>query len=230
MNNRKKFEAFLAKVPLKRYREKYRPVKIVEMNLTRNIQVLDLLYEIYWDKKQFILFDEFYGIYLQRKGKLLEEFREKIQMCEDCFSRGIEARIYRTWASIITQIQGGYVAEAVFGEGSVKMSEELDRKNADIRVSYKDRVLNYQVKKKTLSGVRGRVVESKTQIEGEFIDLPYEVPSEDYFKNPKKKNGEFKLPYLRFIQDKRLKRLNNGFVIFAEEAFKPKKDEIDKST
>ena len=67
------------------------------------------------------------------------------------------------------------------------------------------------------------------KIKGQFIDIKYEVPSDDYFKNPKKLDGEYKLPYLRFTQNKELKRLPNGFVVFTPYIFKEKKEEIDKS-
>jgi len=67
----------------------------------------------------------------------------------------------------------------------------------------------------------------KDKIAGEFVDIKYYVPNEDVFANPKKRNGEFKTPYLRFINDKTFQRLNNGFVVFTPQAFLPKKLEID---
>jgi hypothetical protein len=99
---------------------------------------------------------------------LLEIFRNKIQMCEICFYKGLPARIYRTWASIITQIHAGYVAENVFGAGTVSMSEELDHKGADFQVEYKNKILNYQVKKKSFSRERRVAKISKNVIAGEF--------------------------------------------------------------
>jgi hypothetical protein len=149
-------------------------------------------------------------------------------MCDKCFYLGLPARIYRTWASLITQIHGGYVAESVFGIGSVDMSENLDHQGADFQVTYKNKTLNYQVKKETMSREVRKEKKSKTPIKGEFIDIKYNVPSGDYFSEPKKKNGEFKTPYLRFINDKTLHRFDNGFVVFTKEAFLPKKQEIDK--
>lgn len=68
---------------------------------------------------------------------------------------------------------------------------------------------------------------SKDKIKGEFIDIKYEVPNEDYFKNPKKKDGNYKLPYLRFTKNKELKRFPNGFVVFTPFTFEEKKKEID---
>lgn len=221
------FTQFLETVDLKKYREAYLPVKIVEMDLPRDIQAIGLLYKIYWDSKKFISFDDFYAKYLSEKKELLENFRTKIRMCEKCFYLGLPARIYRTWASLITQIHAGYVGEAVFGSNTVSMSEELDHKGADFQVKYKNHTLNYQVKKKTESREVRKEKKTKKVFSGEFIDLIYEVPSADYFASPRKKDGELKIPYKRFIENKELKRLNNGFVTFTKEAFIHKRNEID---
>jgi len=39
------------------------------------------------------------------------------------------------------------------------------------------------------------------------------------FDNPKKRNGELRKPYKEFINNKTLKRLKNGFVVFTPEVF-----------
>ena len=221
-----KFDKFLQTVPLKDYRKKYSSIKIVEMDLSKDVQAIELLYKTYWDEKKFISFDDFYKRYLQEKKEALEIFKIKTTMCDDCFSRGLKARIYRTWAGLITQIHAGYVAESVFGRGSVDMSRELDSMGADIRVSYKGYFLNYQVKKTSFSGVvSGRPLPRKKKIEGKNIDIKYEVPA--CLSDPKTKKGEFRLPYLRFLEDKRTKSFENGFVIFTPYAFAGDKKAID---
>ncbi len=222
------FDKFLQTVPLKDYRKKYSRIKIVEMDLPKDIQAIELLYKVYWDEKKFISFDDFYKRYLQEKNELLEKFRNKTTMCKDCFVRGIEARTYRTWAGLITQIHGGYVAESVFGEGTVSMSRELDSLGADIRVNYKNHILNYQVKKTSFSGVMSRVpLPRKKKNSGEDIDIKYEVPT--CLSDPKTKKGEFRVPYLRFLEDRRTAAFGNGFVVFTSETFLSKKKEIDNS-
>lgn len=223
------FGKFLQSVNLNAYREKYRPIKLVEMDLPKEIQAIEMLYKVYWDEKRFIDFEDFYKEYLNAYKSEIEKFRVKITMCEDCFYRGLPARIYRTWASIITQIHAGYVAESVFGEGSVKMSADLDHQGADFQVDYRSKILNYQVKKTSFSREVRQEKKTKNKIKGQFIDIKYEVPSEDYFKNPKKRDGEYKLPYLRFTQNKELKRLPNGFVVFTPHTFEAKKKEIDNN-
>ena len=224
-----KFDKFLQTVPLKDYRKKYSSIKIVEMDLPKEIQAINLLYKVYWEEKKFISFEKFYERYLEEKKELLEKFRKKTTMCQDCFVRGIEARTYRTWAGLITQIHGGYVAESVFGEGTVSMSRELDSLGADIRVKYKNHILNYQVKKTSFSGVMSRVpLPRKKKNEGEDIDIKYEVPT--CLSDPKTQKGEFRVPYLRFLEDKRTASFDNGFVVFTAETFLPKKKEIDNSS
>ncbi len=226
-----KFEQFLKSVDLKHYRDKYRSIKIVEMDLPKEIQAINMLYEVYWGKKKFLSFEKFYEEYLQEHETDIDNFQEKTGMCKICFSKGLPARIYRTWASIITQIHAGYVAESVFGDGTVEMSGELDHQGADFQVKYRGKILNYQVKKKSLGReVRQEKPKSKNPLPGEFLNIKYEVPSSDYFENPKKKNGEYKLPYERFQKNKELKRLPNGFVIFTPYAFEQKKREIDKAS
>lgn len=229
MNLSGKFEKFLESINLNAYRQKYRPIKLVEMDLPKEIQAIEMLYKIYWDKKKFLDFEDFYKEYLNSKKSEIELFRQKITMCKDCFYRGLPARIYRTWASIITQIHAGYIAESVFGDEIVTMSAELDHQGADFQVKYRGVVLNYQVKKATFSREVRTEKKSKKIIPGKFIDIKYEVPSDDYFANPKKKDGTDKLPYARFIANKELKRLPNGFIVFTSYAFEHEKAKIDAS-
>jgi len=225
-----KFNVFLKSVNLKNYRDKFRPIKIVEMDLPKEVQAINMLYEVYWNQKKFLTFENFYKEYLNSQKIEIESFRRKITMCVDCYYRGLPARIYRTWASIITQIHAGYVAESVFGEGTVAMSGELDHQGADFQVKYKGEILNYQVKKKSFSGeVRRGKGGVKKQINGKFIDINYEVPSSEYFENPKKKDGKYKLPYKRFKDNKELERFDNGFVVFTPYSFLKNKKEIDNN-
>lgn len=225
----KKFGNFLKTVDLQGYRKKYSHIEIVEMDLSKDIQAIELLYKIYWNEKKFISFDVFYKQYFKEKKRQIEKFRLKSTMCKDCFRRGLKARIYRTWAGLITQIHAGYVAESVFGKGTVSMSRELDNQGADIRIEYKKHFLNYQVKKTSYSGVMSRKpLPRKSKLKGESIDLKYEVPT--CLSNPKTKKGKFRQPYLRFLEDKRTSAFKNGFVVFTPNTFKKKKKEIDSKS
>lgn len=225
------FENFLADIDLSIHRQIYAPIKIVEMDLPKNIQVLDLLYKVYWDQKRFVPYDKFYKEYENIYKYSIEIFRRKIQMCEKCFYKGLPARIYRTWASIITQIHAGYVAESVFGSGSVEMSSELDHQGADFRVTYKDKKLNYQVKKETFSREVRKEKNTKKNLDGKFINIIYKVPNFDIMQNPYKKSGEFRKAYNEFKEDwidtGRIKLLANGFVIFTGKIFEKEKSNYD---
>ena len=225
--NLEQFNIFLKSIDLESYRKRFLPIKIVEMDMPKNVQAISLLYKTYWDEKRFISYDDFFKEYLFNLKKEIETFRQKTTLCKKCFYRGLPARIYRTWASLITQIHAGYVAEAVFGYGSVEMSEELDHQGADFRVSYKNKKLNYQVKKETFSREVRKQKISKTKLDGEFIDILYIVPSKDIFNDPKTKKGEFRKPYREFISNKNLYRFSNGFVVFTPYVFEEKKKEIN---
>jgi len=224
----KKFTKFLKTIDLNSYRERFLPIKIVEMDMPKGIQAISLLYKIYWSERKFIDFDSFYNEYINLLKSPIEAFRIKVGMCEKCFYKGLPARIYRTWASIVTQIHAGYVAESVFGEKSVEMNEELDHKGADFRVTYKGEKLNYQVKKKTQSREVRKEKKSKVKLDGKYINIEYNVPDAKIFKDPKTKKGEWRKPYTDFINNKDLERFNNGFVVFTPIIFEQKKKEIDQ--
>lgn len=232
MTDLKAFTDFLEKVPLERYRKKYQPVKLVEMDLPRDVQAIKSLYSVYWEKKDFIRFPAFYKRYEKSQKREIEDFRKKITMCSDCFYRGLPARTYRTWASLITQIHAGYVAESVFGKGKVQMSAELDHKGADFQVRYKESTLNYQVKKRSFSREVRTAKKTKRKIDGDFIDILYHVPNFEKIKTPMRKDGkgyykEYKDFKKEFLDTKLLKVLDNGFVVFTKTHFQNKKREID---
>jgi len=54
-----KFDNFLQSVDLKSYRDMYRPIKIVEMDLPKEVQAINALYKVYWDQKKFLSFEDF---------------------------------------------------------------------------------------------------------------------------------------------------------------------------
>ncbi|MDD5769572.1 MAG: TaqI family restriction endonuclease [Candidatus Gracilibacteria bacterium] len=227
MTNLKSFNIFLESVNLSKYRNSYQKIKLVEMDLDKDIQALYHLYKIYWNEKKFISFDEFYKEYLNDKTNELENFRKKIDMCKTCFYKGLPARIYRTWASIVTQIHGGYVAEQIFGNGTISMSEKLDRSGIDFKIKYKNKELNIQVKK--ISKSREVRVDKKSRKKVDILNIYYFVPNKKDIDNKFLKDGiTFKKTYNDFnntyIKKDYLKLLDNGFVVFSEGIFKEMKD------
>lgn len=234
----KTFSEFLKNVDLGAYKDLYSPIKIVEMDLPKNIQALNTIYDVYWNDKKGAIspksFDEFYEEYFENCKNEINEFWDKSGFEKDCncFLKGLKARIYRTWASLITQIHAGYVAESVFGKDSVEMSTELDHKGVDILVHYKGQEIKFQIKKNSKRREIARMnLKSKTE---DIKDLWYLVPKDSDYKNPyytvKKRAGELRdslKMFKEFNKDGTLDRLNNGFVVFTEKEFQDIKNEID---
>jgi len=80
MYSAEKFERFLESVNLHAYREQYRPIKIVEMDLPKEIQAIVLLYKVYWDEKRFLEYEVFYKEY-SRVPSFRAEERRRLDEC-----------------------------------------------------------------------------------------------------------------------------------------------------
>lgn len=213
MTGLQKFNGFLNAINLAGYRKKYSHIKLVELDLDRNIQALHHLYREYWDNRDtYPDFDEFYGIYSSELARELEEFRALKMFSKETFSLGLPARIYRTWASLLTQIQGGYVAEEIYGRGNVEMSAELDYKGIDMRIHMSGEHINIQIKKDTVSR-EVRAPWPKSSRGHDIIVVTYEVPGRH---TPFTATGKPSIPFGRWQEkwDGKLERLENGFIIF----------------
>ncbi len=231
----KQFTDFLSNINLQKYREKYSKIKIVEMDLPKNIQALTTIYEQYWQNKDQkptpLSFEEYYNVYFDRHEQDINSFWKTTGFgleC-NCFLKGLEARIYRTWASLITQIHAGYVAESVFGVNTTKMGTELDHKNIDMLIQLPGgKELKIQIKKETHRPEFARRQENQ-HLESDIKDIFYIVPNaidyeqNNYYKIGAKK-GQLKDSLREFIKFNpthgTLDRLPNGFVVFTPNAFK----------
>lgn len=212
-----KVNQFCSKIDLARYREKYSKIKIVELDLPRNIQAIKALYKVYWENFERLNFEDFYSFYSKKIANELEDFRKEKMFSEETFYRGLPARIYRTWVSLLTQIQGGYVASSLYPK--VEMSAELDYGGIDMRIFLNSNLENYihiQIKKETMSReVRVPWINLK---KGEQItNITYEVT----YKNPLTKTGKPCKPYndWKMKWRNKLEKLDNGFIIFLPEMF-----------
>ncbi|MDR1917579.1 MAG: TaqI family restriction endonuclease [Christensenellaceae bacterium] len=228
---REEFERFLASVDLALYRSKYSKIKTVEMDLPTNIQALDSVYEIYWENRGNLAippnYDEYYGIYYERYQNDIETFWHSTGFgldC-DCFKKGLEARIYRTWASLVTQIQAGYVAKEIFQDSRIDISTELDHKKVDILITKPNgEEIKIQVKKETKRSEIRRMAGHGPETENNgILSLKYLVPGDFDVDNPiylrGVKKGQDKPWVSEFAEDGILKRLPNGFVIFRNKFF-----------
>jgi hypothetical protein len=217
-------ETFLDNLNLDSYREKYREIKIVEMDLPKSIWPLDSIYEVYWFNRDLLSYDDFYAKYKSSLATELKFFHKKIQMCKACFYLGLPARIYRTWTALLTQIHGGMVAEQIFGEGNVEMSTFLDQQGIDIKVKLADQIGSIQVKKDT-QRKEARQSKNKRKIPGKHYEISYKVMTNSVRLSPQKKNGQFKKEFINFQSDY-YKMLSNGFVLFTDKYFKEIRDDL----
>ena len=232
------FENFLKNIDLNAYRERFSKIKTVEMDLPKSIQALKTIYEQYWDNidslQEPLNFDDYYELYWNTNKQDIETFWNNSgygKTC-DCFQNGLKARIYRTWASLITQIHGGYVAETVFGKNSVQMSPELDHQNIDMLIidpTTKQEKLKIQIKKETHRPEIARMQKNVANENG-VVDVYYIVPTAKDYENPRYKvngknfkAGDFKTFVKDFVkwnpESGTMNRLDNGFIIFTKNAF-----------
>ncbi len=216
MSDLESFEEFLGSIDLEKYRKQYSPIKLVELDLPREVQSLPHIFQCYWENKSdWLLFEEFYKKYGDDLSVQIEEFRKKSLFSKETFYRGLPARTYRTWASLLTQIQGGYLAEKIYGKNNVVMSAELDWKGVDFRVLKGNSEVNMQIKKKTMSReVRAPYKDMKYEME--IRGIVYAVPGNRY-----KKNGEERKPFRDWKNywEGKLDILDNGFVVFRKGIF-----------
>ena len=204
-NRLEKFDKFVRTIDLESFRKKYAHLKIVEMDLPRNIQALKTLYKYYWSEvnlNNIPDFETYYDLYYQENKNDIEEFRIKTEMCSICFNKGLRARIYRTWASIITQIHAGYVAENVFG---IAIQVKKESKRPEARIQRNSDKNTYTIR--------------------------YCVPQKKDFEQPTyKKTGIIKpqmLDFRQFSNDGILDRYDNGFVVFIAKTFEDLKPLFD---
>lgn len=216
----KEYLKFLSNIDLESYRLRFRPYMSVEENLPKEVQIIDFIYEYYWEKRDLISFDKFIDIVIKNKENNLKDYNRKrngydkdADLVYPLFLKGWIARQYRTWASIITQIQLGYLYEEIFPEDTVIMSASLDHDGIDMRVVGKK---DYGVKKVSKRGD----VNIKTKEKKGVVPIKYWVPQIKDLKNPYKKNGEYRVGYKAFIEDGRLDFFDNGFIVFNENVFK----------
>lgn len=225
------FEQFLAGIGLKKFRKKYKPIKIVEMDLDREIIPVYFIIKVYWKNKEFLPFNAFYKKYLAEYKKKLEKFRKKVQMCKKCFYKGLEARVYRTWVSLLTQIQGAFVAAEVFGQENIHMNGALDvEKGVDFQIRHNKKTCNIHISKISQSReVRQARPKPKHLLPGVHILLPYLVWRPSKTGRTHWKNGT----PLKWFIDSQLKeageRLPNGFIIFKTELLEDLKRAIEKN-
>ena len=114
----------------------------------------------------------------------------------NCFKNGLRARIYRTWTSIITQIHAAYLAEEIFGEGSVEQYTELDHQNIDFQIHTENGLIKVQVKKTTNRKEISRM-NDRSENSPDIKYIRYYVPTmPSTFRHISDKRSSCKSPHL----------------------------------
>ena len=213
-NDLERFENFLSNIDLEAHRHQYRSIKIVELDMPKSVQALRTLYGEYWEKRaNWPDFDSFYAIYAASLAEALETWRTQALFSHETFYRGLPARIYRTWTSLLTQIQGAYVAETIYGAGNVRMNVSEDHRGKDLVIKMGEMgEMPIQIKKlSSRSEARPRTARER------HIRLEYAVPA----AGPLTPTGKASKPYADWERKwgDRLKRLDNGFIVFRKPMF-----------
>jgi hypothetical protein len=219
-----RFRDFLGKIPLVKYREELKDIKWVEQDLPKEILPLHSIYKYYWEKREFLDFEEWFEKFWreinedQESKKALEGFKKyyfnRTLEENDWFKKGFKARMYRTWISILTQLDFCYIFEYVCEkEGKnfkIECNAELDMKGIDAKVGE----IYFQIAKIT-HRKEARPGKRKMKI----IQVPYAVFNVEEFQkkiqSPRTKNRE---KYRKLLQafEKYFDVLENGFVVFKE--------------
>ncbi len=220
--DRGRLEDFLAGIDLLCYRNRHKDIKIVELDMPKNVQALVAMCCHYWDNRSgnYPGFDEFYhDCYLAPLRDDLEVFRKKAQFSEETFYRGLPARIYRTWASMLTQTQGAYVAEEIYGKGNVSMSVSQDHRGRDMIINIPNIGQCGLQTKKVTGRKEARRVERVAGTKAQPINVVYEIPA----SGPLTPTGKPSKAYRKWESEwgHLLNRLENGFVVFRPPMFQP---------
>jgi len=227
--NLNRYRGFLQTVSLKSYREELRDVKWVEQDLPPGIQPLGSIYRNYWDAQNFWKFEKWFENFWNEintdsiKLPILKEFK-KYHFDKDnngWFKKGFRARMYRTWVSLLTQLDFCYAvlaaAEKIEKKLNIESNEELDRKKIDAKIDN----IGFQVEKKSERKEARSGSGSKKHKEIEIITIPYCVYNINEYKRKsestrvsEKSREAYKKALDSFF--KYFILLDNGFVVFGE--------------
>ena len=213
-----RFNDFLSEITVDALREEYRHIKLVELDMPKNVQALACIYNQYWQKRdEWVNYQKFYKIYEDSLHSILEQWRKTCLFSKETFYLGLPARIYRTWASLLTQIQGAYVAEQIYGRGNVEMGVGIDQSGKDMVITLREGLrLPVQIKKLSARPEARR----KSNPKHRYIEVSYKVPSSGQYTP---RTGKESKPYKDWQEEwgDKLERLDNGFIIFKQKMFEP---------
>ncbi|MFQ3675691.1 MAG: TaqI family restriction endonuclease [Endomicrobiia bacterium] len=225
--NLEQYRKFLETIPLANYREELKNIKWVEQDLPKEILPLASIFKYYWEEKKFLSFDDWFENFWKElnsnpvSANVLKKFKKYYfdKNGNGWFKKGFRARMYRTWISILTQLDFCYVFEYVCSKTGknlqLECNAELDAKGIDAKVNN----VGFQIAKIS-QRKEARTVGGKKNI----ITIPYAVFNLEEFQqrltSPRVKD---KTDYQKALDsfNKYFRCLKNGFIVFKEDYIIP---------
>lgn len=233
INDLLKYLEFLESIPLVKYREELKDVKWVEQDLPKEMLPLASIFKYYWNERDFLNFETWFESFWkelntnpeskQALSKFMKYYFDKDE--NGWFKKGFKARMYRTWVSVLTQLDFCYVFEYICVKENknlqLECNAELDARGIDARVND----INFQIAKIS-QRKEARIAGEKKNV----IIIPYAVFNVEEFKrlseSPRVKNKESYQKAL-YSFHKYFTVLSNGFIVFNENYLKPLIDNIN---
>jgi len=226
-----KYREFLESIPLSRYREELKDVKWVEQDLVPALYPLPSIYKNYWETHNFLSFEEWFTefwkeINIRQKQKLSDLkdlvrahrkfYDDKINGdLDNKVSLGFKARMYRTWVSVLTQLDFCYSFEAICAERGkdlqLECNADLDARGIDAKVNN----IGFQVAK-----ISQRKEALKIVRKSRVVTIPYAVfDLEEFERKSKSPRVKDKGGYSKALSSfhKYFICLQNGFVVFGKD-------------
>ena len=227
----KRYRDFLESIPLDKYREELKDIKWVEQDLPKEILPLASIFQYYWENRKFLNFDEWFEKFWREintnpeSKKALEEFKRyffnKSLEENDWFRKGFKARMYRTWVSVLTQLDFCYMFEYVCAKKGINLKLECNAKLDARGIDAKVNDICFQIAKISQRKEARTVGRKKT-----IITIPYAVFNIEEFKrriaSPRVKDKSSYQKALKAFH-KYFDLLKNGFVVFKKNYLKKKK-------
>jgi hypothetical protein len=220
LNDLDKYRKFLESIPLVKYRDELKDIKWVEQDLPKELFPLESIFSHYWFARKFLDFEEWFRIFWKEinskraNKQALKKFKKYYfdKDSDGWFKKGFKARMYRTWISVLTQLDFCYVFEYICAQKRIGLAlecnAELDAKGIDAQVNE----ISFQVKK-----ISQRKEALRLEDKGSKITIPYAVFNiDDYQRKCQSDRVKDKAGYKKALDSfhKYFICLKNGFVVF----------------
>ena len=235
-----RYRKFLETISLSRYRDEFQKVKWVEQDLPNEMLPLRSIYKYYWENRNFLDFESWFNSFWEELHtneeslRVVKEFKKYFfdKNNDGWFKKGFKARMYRTWISMLTQLEFcymiSYVAEKQNKTLNLECNADLDRKGIDLKIGN----IGFQVAK--VSQRKEARTAAKTKKKGgiEVITIPYPVYNLQEIKRKitsARVSPENRRAYDKTFQSfhKYCEILDNGFVVFGESYITPIVENIE---